>query len=277
MKKYLFIINLFALLLSPVAYSADEGFPGRSEYPDIPIYEKEALYRDFNKVYIIDARSNYEFETLHINGAGNIPVSSKTFEEQIKAISAKTNKPIVFYCNGRTCYKSYKAVKIAIDLNIDNVYAYDAGMFEWATSYPDLATLLGKSPMDPKDILSKKTFKSRMLAPQKFKDTAFNLADKAYILDIRDLYQRAASIGYFTGREHWISLNRKKKVIDFIKKAKQENKTLFIYDEVGKQVRWLQYTLEQEQVKNYYFMEKGARGYYKNIIQKSYSRPSRPS
>ena len=37
---------------------------------------------------------------------------------------------------------------------------------------------------------------------------------------------------------------------------------IFIYDEVGKQVRWLQYALEKANVKNYYFMHNGARGYY---------------
>jgi len=36
---------------------------------------------------------------------------------------------------------------------------------------------------------------------------------------------------------------------------------LFIYDEVGQQVRWFQYALEKEGIKNYYFMEKGAVGY----------------
>jgi hypothetical protein len=40
---------------------------------------------------------------------------------------------------------------------------------------------------------------------------------------------------------------------------------LFIYDEVGKQVRWLQYTIEELGLKNYYFMDKGAKAYYSSI------------
>ena len=57
------------------------------------------------------------------------------------------------------------------------------------------------------------------------------------------------------------------KVYRYIRKAKEKGKTLFIYDEVGKQVRWLQYALEKEGIKNYYFMDKGATGYYKTITK----------
>ena len=52
----------------------------------------------------------------------------------------------------------------------------------------------------------------------------------------------------------------------YIKQAKEENRALFIYDEVGKQVRWLQYALEKENIKNYYFMATGAKGYYKQMM-----------
>ena len=50
--------------------------------------------------------------------------------------------------------------------------------------------------------------------------------------------------------------------LNYFNKAKRKNKMIFIYDEVGKQVRWLQYALEKANVKNYYFMHNGARGYY---------------
>ncbi len=56
------------------------------------------------------------------------------------------------------------------------------------------------------------------------------------------------------------------KLAKYLKKAIKENRMLYIYDETGKQVRWLQYTLERHNVKNYYFMKKGAKGFFKDMI-----------
>lgn len=266
MKILVTILSLTTLLASSFAYANTDEFPGRKEFPEVKIYTKEHLNSNFDDVLVIDTRSNYEFETIHINTAINISVSDKDFAEQVKEVRQRTNKPIVFYCNGRTCYKSYKATKAAIKSNIRNVFAYDAGMFEWAKTYPDRTTLLGKSPIDPSDLLNKATLKSHMLAPAKFSEMAYGMGEKADILDIRDVTQRANSIGYFVGMEHWVSINNKERILKSLRRANKKNKTLLIYDAVGKQVRWLQYTLEKENIENYFFMEKGARGFYNQII-----------
>ena len=84
-------------------------------------------------------------------------------------------------------------------------------------------------------------------------------------MDVRDLYQRAG-IGYFIGIEKWVSMDDKKKLDKYLKLALDENRTLYIYDETGKQVRWLQYTLEHYNIKNYFFMKKGAKGFHKTFI-----------
>jgi len=265
MKLSLFM-GLISLLFSSWVHANSDEFPGRKEFPEVKVYTKSHLKSNFDDVLIIDTRSNYEFETIHINTAINIPVSDKDFAQQIKKIRQTTHKAIVFYCNGRTCYKSYKATKAALKNNVRNVFAYDAGMFEWAKTYPELTTLLGKTPINPDDLLSKKTLKSHMITPLKFTSMAYENGEETQIIDIRDLSQRANSVGYFVGMEHWVSINRKEKLKKLIRKAKQKNKTLLIYDAVGKQVRWLQYTLEQEKLKNYFFMEKGASGFFNDII-----------
>jgi rhodanese-related sulfurtransferase len=266
MKHLITLISLITLLSTSLAQANSNEFPGRKEFPEVEIYSKQHLNSNFDQVLIIDTRSNYEFETIHINTSINIPVSSLDFAKQVKEVRKQSNKPIVFYCNGRTCYKSYKATAAAIKNNIQNVFAYDAGMFEWAKTYPDRTTLLGNSPINPEDLLSKSVLKSRLLSPEKFSEMAYEMGNKASIVDIRDVTQRANSIGYFVGMEHWISINRKEKIIKFLRKANKKNKTLLIYDAVGKQVRWLQYTLEKENIKNYFFMEKGADGFYNQII-----------
>lgn len=264
---FLLSLSIFAFTTS-VQANTDE-FPGRAEFPKVKTYTKQDLNKDFNRVLIVDTRSNYEFETIHINTAINIPVSSKDFVKKVREIRQTTNKTIVFYCNGRTCFKSYKATKAAMDNDIQNVYAYDAGMFEWAKTYPGKSTLLGHSPLKPADLLSKSTLKAHTLSPKKFTEAVYSMGNKATVMDIRDITQRANGIGYFVGMEYWVSLNRKDQVIKRMRKAAKEKKMLLIYDAVGKQVRWLQYTLEKEKIKNYFFMAKGARGFYNEIIVKN--------
>ena len=267
MKNMLFSLSIqFSLFSSTSAFADDKGFPGRAEYPEIALYQKADLLRDFNKVVIVDARSSLEFKTIHVKGAVNIPVASKKFPEMVKALRKKTNRPIVFYCNGRTCYKSYKATKAALKAGVKNVFAYDAGIFEWAKTYPKYAVLQGVSPMDPKKIIPKKAFKSRFLTPKVFTEKARAASrSESLIMDVRDMYQRAG-VGFFIGLERWVSMDDEKKLAKYLKKAVDENRTLYIYDEAGKQVRWLQYTLERYNIKNYYFMKKGAKGFYKEFI-----------
>jgi rhodanese-related sulfurtransferase len=253
-------------MVSTAGFAADTGFPGRAKYPEVPIYEKSELLKRFNEVVIVDARSSLEYATLRIKGAVNIPVASKTFEDQVKALRTKTSKPIVFYCNGRTCMKSYLATKKAQAVKVVDVHAYDAGMFEWAETYPDHAELLGKSPVKRDDIISLAQFKKRLLDPDDFSNKAYALGNHSVILDVRDKYQRGAA-GLFPGKERWVSLDRQKEINTYIQQAKKDNKTLFIYDEVGHQVQWLQYALEQAQVSNYYFMHNGAKAYYAEMMK----------
>ena len=259
---------LCGLLFSSLTLAnPDEGFPGRPKYPDVKVYSKEDLYRDLGKVVIVDARSSLEFDTLRIKGAVNIAVAKKDpFIAGVKALRQETQKPIVFYCNGRTCMKSYIASRLAQGAGVENVFAYDAGMFEWAQAYPDQAVLLDRSPINPSDIIPKSAYKKRLLNPDEFSKRAYDMGNASLILDVRDKFQRGAT-GLFVNKERWTSLDDQPKLKAYLRKAAAERKTLFIYDEVGKQVRWLQYTLEQENIHDYYFMQNGAKGYY-DILMK---------
>lgn len=267
MRKILSLI-CFTLILGLVstALYAKEGakeseFPGRVKYPDLPYMELADLYSKRDDVVIVDARSLLEYDTLKIKGSLNIPVASKSFENQVQELRSKSSKPIVFYCNGRKCMKSFIAVKRSQDAGISGVYAYDAGIFEWTMAHPDEAVLLEQTPVDTKALISKKDFSKHLLNPDLFSTKAIDMGTDSMVLDVRDKFQRAG-IGFYPGKERWISLDDKKKLDKYLAKAKQSKKTLFIYDEVGKQVRWLQYALEKHGIRDYYFMDKGARAYY---------------
>lgn len=262
-RSTLFLLTAYLATVSSFVYSAEEGFPGREKYPDVKYIEIGDLYKRNarNEVLIVDARSNYEFETLRIKGAVNIPVANKTFEEDVKKLREKTDKTLVFYCNGHRCMKSYIAAKRCMQVEIPDVVAFDAGIFDWTKKYPKQAVLLGSSPVDPAKLIASKHFKSKLLHPDKFSEYIIDARNNRIVIDVRDKFQRAG-IGFYPGIERWAALDDRKKLQRYIEKAKRENKTLFIYDEVGKQVRWLQYALEKAGVKKYYFMEKGARAYY---------------
>ena len=262
------ILFTFLFMLSLPVWSAEEGFPGREKYPDIPYVEITDLYqkKNNNQVVIVDARSNYEFETLRIKDAINIPVANKNFEEEIKQLREKTDKTIVFYCNGHRCMKSYIAAKRCLEADIQNVAAFDAGIFDWTKKYPNQAVLLGSSPVNPNNLIATKQFKSKLLDPDTFSGYIMDSRNKSIVIDVRDKFQRAG-VGFYPGIERWAALDDRKKLQAYIDKAKRENKTLFIYDEVGSQVRWLQYALEKAGVTDYYFMDKGARAYYDMIAK----------
>ncbi len=264
MCKVINMITLVSLLLGSVAFANDE-FPGRVKYKKIPYIELEDLYKKINDVVVVDARSKLEFETLRIRTAVNIPVAGENFEAKVAELRATTNKAIVFYCNGHTCMKSYIATKRALDANISDVLAFDAGIFDWTKAHPDQATLLGSSPVNLAHLIPKSTFKKRLLSPNDFSDRATIDRQKYMIIDVRDKFQRAG-VGFYPGIERWASLDQQKKLDRYVKKALRQNRTLLIYDEVGKQVRWLQYALEKAGAKKYYFMKKGAKGYYKELI-----------
>lgn len=257
MKKASLLVLCLTFLCGASAAFAADPFPYRSRYPDAPVIETADLVRRINDVMVVDVRSDYEFATLRINNAINIPLTDRDFVQQVKELRAKSNKPIVFYCNGVTCHKSYDAVLLAKNNRIDNVFVYDAGVFAWAKDHPQMTVLLGKSPIDPANLISEDRFKAHLLSPKDFSDKA---ADGAIVLDVRDRIQRDSPL--FPLKEHRAQLDEKRRIEVIIEQAIKERKTLLVYDAVGKQVQWFQYELEGKGLKDYYFMKGGAQAFW---------------
>ncbi len=260
-----FLTLLMCFFISSTSFS-DEGFPGRKQFPQIQTISIEKLYEKIvdDKVIVVDVRSEYEFQTLKILNAINIPVSQKSFPVKLKELRDSSPKEIVFYCNGRACYKSYKAGIKALNYNVKNCVSYDAGVFEWALAHSDQAVLLGQSPINKESIISKDDFKLRLLAPKDFEQNSLG-DDNSLIYDIRDREQRRGSSGIFMFRDKNVELDNTKKLRRIIQKAIDNDSTVYFYDQKGKQVRWLQYTLEAQGLENYYFMKGGAGAYYKML------------
>jgi len=260
----IFLVMFFMCLVSSNLWANTE-FPGRDRYPKVKYIEIDDLYNQRDNSVIIDARSHYEFQTLRIKNAKLVPVTltPAKFEGAIRQLVAENpGKKLVFYCNGHTCMKSYKAAARATSyLGLDNAYSFDAGVFDWARKYPEEAFLLGEELDDVSKLKSKAEFKEHVMAAEKFIKTA---DDSVMVLDIRDRLERDGFY-IFSGYEESISLNDQDKIKleKFMAKVQKSQKVLYVYDMVGKQVRWFQYYIESKGITNYYFMEGGGEAFFK--------------
>ncbi len=66
---------------------------------------------------IIDVRTKGEFDVIHVKGAINIShIVSDEQQAAFKSVAEKPHQYLVFYCNGVTCPKSYKAADLAMTM-----------------------------------------------------------------------------------------------------------------------------------------------------------------
>lgn len=300
MKRILCCIASCVLSVSVFcSVSMAVDFPARSnpKYVHVPPVEIETLYNDYisRRVVIVDVRSKIEYDTIHIDGALHIPLSSALFESKVKRIARENpGKKIAFYCNGTTCLKSYEAQRRAADIGVGSTYAFDLGIPGWAQDFPEKTVLLGK-PMNLSEIkwIPKADFKKKCLPWEVFQKKS--LENNITLIDARDSMQKgdlskqeASSlsseerkqletfmlkndqmISELSATHTVLSQPFDKLVRNIIKRGAWKDKTLLIFDQVGKQVRWLMYQLEAEGYTNYYFLDKGA---YKVIGMQAYNK-----
>lgn len=267
MKRSLSYAAVLAiLLLAPPSFAVNQStakFPLRGQY-DVTIIETADLKQRFEEFVIVDVRSKYEYDTLRIRGARHVPLSDPDFTDAVRAVIKQNGgKPIAFYCNGTTCRKSYDAALRCENAGIGNTVVYDAGIHEWATSFPDLAVLLGRTPR-PQDLISDAEFKKHLVSTTEFAQLVENNIGKdAIVLDIRDRIQRDTLLWPLRGEKR-VPLDDHERIDRVIAQAKQEGKLLLAYDAAGHQIRWFQYYLKEKGVTNYRLMQGGAQAYFRN-------------
>lgn len=232
-------------------------FPGRAKHPSVGVISMEDLHKKRNDVIIVDTRSQYEYDTLHIKQAINIPISSLDFTSKIRKLYKQHNKTIVFYCNGHNCMKSYNAViKAKRFAKVDDTLAYDGGILDWSHRYPKDSVLLKQSPIDTSLLISEADFKKRLIKPKQFLEKANN---NCIVIDVRDSSQRTDRL--FAGYEHAVDMDNTEKLDKLIGQSITTKQPICAYDAVGQQVQWLQYYLRKKKLQNYFFLEGGAKAF----------------
>lgn len=259
-------VTLIMLAIQPLMANEGTPFPFRKNYPQVKTIETKELTEQFEKFTIIDVRSPFEFEVMHIKGAQNIPLADASFPDKVKAVHQANGKPMVFYCNGHTCEKAYQAVAKAQQLaSITRAFAYDGGIFDWAKTNPKLTELLNKPELDPKALISEEKFKAHLLDPQTFIERA-RANPAAPIIDLRDAFQ-SDGISLFATRDIRTGFDTTK-LRAILNDAKQKGLPVFVYDAAGHQIKNAQYFIEDVGLKEYYLMKDGMVGYYDMIKKK---------
>jgi ABC-type phosphate/phosphonate transport system substrate-binding protein/rhodanese-related sulfurtransferase len=90
---------------------------------------------------LYDVRSAAEYRDKHVKGAISLPYSESSSKavdfDQTKdefsagALATDKNAPVIFYCNGGECWKSYKASSVAVKAGYTTVYWFRGGFPEW--------------------------------------------------------------------------------------------------------------------------------------------------
>lgn len=234
-----------------------QKFPYRSKYPTVQFISTEDLASRYEtgEIVLVDVRTKIEYDVVHVIGAAHINLAKITFLEEFGEFAKKNpGKAFAFYCNGTTCLKSYEAADRATKAGYKNCFAYDGGIPEWADRYPKKALLLGKPISDPKkQLIPASEFEKRCITFEEFKEKA-NEAN-ALVVDVRDSIQDSGKLPSLTGVKQFPV---DKFVLNFVEKKMDLEKTLLIFDQVGKQVEWIQYYLVEYGYQNYFFLKAGA-------------------
>lgn len=87
----------------------------------------------------VDVRKKLEFAEEHIPGAISVPYKEKSAKkpdfdsgkDKFKDKKVPKDKPVVIYCNGEKCWKSFKASKWLVDKGFTNINWLRHGIPGW--------------------------------------------------------------------------------------------------------------------------------------------------
>lgn len=278
MRSFLTIILSVCLLSFGVSVTASDEtkqFPKRKFYPQLTYIDTQKLADGLqkNRYDVIDVRDETSFKALHVKTATNIFVKSKTFEQEILDFITQSTNPLVVYCNGISCSKSYvasnKIIKLLAKQHIKKqVLTYDSGINAIAYAHNDMVLKNGKDISDKNPLIAIELIKQHTLKPGDFEKYVVEHDTQDFaILDIRDRSEKIIFKLFLFQKEKNIILSKRDKLIAFLNKVKQDDKTLLVYDASGRQINGLYELLRITGIKKWHYMEGGEYGYSKYAIK----------
>ena len=87
-------------------------------------------------VMFLDVRSPRLYAKSYIQGTYHLDLKNNFNEEKLASV-AKKHQPIVIYCSGVKCSRSYRASEKAVEWGYTKVYYFRGGIAEWKKAgYP---------------------------------------------------------------------------------------------------------------------------------------------
>ncbi len=244
-----FMFSLFVPASSPAAKA--QNYPLRSLYPSAQIISTDTLVNSYAEVIIIDVRTAFEFDVVHINKAVNISLVDGGLVAALERYRAPdSTTPLVFYCNDPACSRAFRAALAVQSAGYGNVFVYDAGVFSWVTEAPEKTTLMGSSPAHPEKVISPLLFERHQLDFESFEARTSQLS--TLVVDIRDIYHRN-----YEPRIKGIRSIPLESFLEAVTHRIWAEKKLLIFDQSGEQTRWLQYFLQASGYADYAFLSGG--------------------
>jgi rhodanese-related sulfurtransferase len=140
-RRYWFqlaVIMICTFVLRPIAFGAETPTSEKGIVVVDPLKAKSLMD---GGVLMIDARVANEYVEAHIKGAKSIPYKEKSAKArdfiasmdsfELAKLPGDKTTPIIFYCNGTECWKSYKASVVSVRAGYKRVYWLRTGIPDW--------------------------------------------------------------------------------------------------------------------------------------------------
>ncbi len=142
MKNLRIGLSLLFILCAPALAQAEKKpiVPQTLEGTTVISAEEcKKLMREGAKAF--DVRNALEYEEGHIPGAISVVYKEKSEKSvhfdarldsfDLKKLPSDKSAPMIIYCNGDTCWKSFKASTAAVKAGYQKVYWFKGGLPEW--------------------------------------------------------------------------------------------------------------------------------------------------
>lgn len=246
----LFLVLAVAL---PFAH-AEDSFPLRKEakYADLNFISIDDFAKVANEAVVIDVRSQFEYDTIHVDGAKNISINQMGFASNVEGLRKKADasKKIILYCNGIMCTQSYDAGAALKAEGFANFYVFDGGIGGWAKKFADRTIFMGAKLGDASKLFPPEKVASHQVNYAKVKE--MDADGKAVLMDVRENFFRK-KVPPLKNLKH-MPLS---KIIPLLEAGKHKDAAVYFMDDSGKRLPWLQYHLEKYGYTNYFFLKEG--------------------
>jgi len=142
MKKVLSVFVAITILLVAGQAMAKKVVTPES-LDGVTIVNAEWVKKNMGKVMVFDARKKAEYAESHIPGSISAPYNEKSAKKtdfdpsmdkwDMSVYPKEKNTPIVIYCNGVKCWKSYKSATRLIKAGYTNINWLREGFPGWTS------------------------------------------------------------------------------------------------------------------------------------------------